>query len=242
VGLGPNYLEYIEESVAATLGDLRDKRMLELGDQEIAHDQIPEKTGKEYYENRGVDHTSFDLNGRHGAHRVDLAKPIREQPWLGAFDIVTNSGTTEHVEPFEAQYVCFMNIHNCLKTGGISVHLVPDVDELERRGRCKGHCNYYYSHEFFVLLAELNHYTLVSSKVVRGLRCACLRKNEDRPFTEDRKAVLAAIARKEGGKVYFGINDQSVFGPIRQLLRRVLDVTRPVRRRLGLMRRPPTAH
>ncbi len=241
MGLGPSYIEYIEESVAATLGDLRGTRMLELGDQEIDHDQIPERTGKEYYQNRGVDHTSFDLNGRNGARRVDLAMPIRETPWLSAFDIVTDSGTIEHIEPFQAQYVCFMNVHNCLKRGGIAIHLVPDIDELERHGHWKGHCNNYYSHEFFALLAELNRYSLVSSKTIHGLRCVCLRKNDDLPFTQDREALLAAIARKEGGEVYFGINDLSMFRPIRQLLRRVFDVTRPLRRRLGLVRRPPTA-
>ena len=148
MGLEPSYLDFIDECVAATLGELRGRRMLELGDQVIDHEAIPEKTGKQYYENRGVLHTSFDLNGQNGALRVDLSRRIRKPAWLGAFDIITNAGTTEHVEPFEAQYICFLNIHNCLRGGGVAVSIVPDVGELDRHGAWKDHCNHYYSHEF----------------------------------------------------------------------------------------------
>ncbi len=105
MGLVIDYLEYIQECANATIGNLAGKRMLELGDQTIDTDQIPESTGKEYYENRGVLHTSFDLNGNHGALRVDLSKPIRNPDWLGAFDIITNSGTSEHVEPLAGSQV-----------------------------------------------------------------------------------------------------------------------------------------
>ncbi len=218
MGLLRSYLDYIEECVDDALGELAGKRMLELGDQVIGKSEpISESTGKDYFENREVFHTSFDLNGQHGAIRVDLSKPIRNPEWLGAFDIVTNSGTSEHVEPFRSQYECFMNIHNCLRQGGIAVHIVPDIVELEQRGRWKNHCSYYYSHEFFALLAELNGYDLLSSKVIDGLRCVCLRKSTEVPFTRDRDAVLAAIARRKVG----------TFG-------RVLNETYPIRQRFGL--------
>ncbi len=182
--------------------------MLELGDQVIEDEAIPESTGKQYFENRGVAHTSFDLNGEHGAVRVDLSRRIRNATWLDAFDIITNSGTTEHVEPLSAQYTCFLNIHNCLCTGGIAISLVPDVEALDRDGAWKGHCNYYYSHEFFAELARLNEYEMIASKLINGLRCVAVRKTSTAPFTMDRRAVLAGIARREGGIVYRGINDR----------------------------------
>lgn len=225
MALQPAYLDYIQTCVDRTFGGLAGRRMLELGDQVVKADGIPETTGKEYYENRGVDHVSFDLNGRHGALAVDLARPIADPQWHDAFDIVTNSGTTEHVEPFEAQHTCFMNIHDCLKTGGISVHLVPDLDELEQRGRWKNHCNNYYTHGFFETLAALNGYTLVSSEVINGLRCACLRKESDAPFTEDREAVLAGIGRRSGGVVYSGINTHPLISPFARLYRRIAIAT-----------------
>ena len=194
--------------------------MLELGDQVVVESEpVPESTGKEYFENRGIAHTSFDINGQHGAFRVDLSEPIRDPDWLGAFDIVTNAGTSEHIEPFTTQYECFMNVHNCLKQGGIAVHMVPDIVELEQRDLWKNHCNYYYSHEFFTLLAEFNGYDLRYSKVINGLRCVCLRKTDEQPFTRDRDAVLAAIAWRPVGK-----------------FQRVLNETRPMRQRFGLTR------
>lgn len=203
MGFNLRFLRYVGECVTVALGDLAGQRMLELGDQVIDEtENLLEATGKEYFENRGVRHVSLDLNGLHGALKVDLAKPIENPDWLGAFDIVTNSGTSEHIEPFEAQYECFRNIHNCLRRGGIAVHLVPDVVELEERGFWKGHCNYYYSHDFFAGLAGMSGCDLLSSKVMKGLRCACLRKGRDIPFTSDRDAFLDGIARKEGGFQY----------------------------------------
>ncbi len=231
MGLQPAYLDYIEECARSELGGLAGTRMLELGDQVISIEGVAERTGKDYYENRGVAHVSFDLNGAHGALEVDLAQPIADPAWRGAFDIVTNSGTTEHVEPYEAQYTCFQNIHDCLKVGGISVHLVPDLDELEQRGAWRNHCNNYYTHGFFARLAELNGYRLVSSKVINGLRCACLRKNVDAPFTADREAVLAGIGRRFGGVVYSGINTHPLLSPFLSLYRRVaIAAHRAVRR------------
>jgi hypothetical protein len=234
MGLLSSYLDYILDCVNETLGDLAGKRMLELGDQVVYDDRIPEATGKEYYEKRGLYHTSVDLNGQHGALRVDLSKPIRNRALLDAFDVVTNCGTSEHIEPLKAQYVCFMNVHNCLKQGGIAIHLVPDIVELEQHGRWKNHCNNYYSHEFFRLLAELNGYTLVSSKVINGQRCVCLQKNSQAPFTQDQDAVLAAISLRQGGTVYPGVNDHRLIRPVTRILWRLLDSTRPTRCRLGL--------
>ena len=49
MGLRNSFLDYIQECVNAALGDLASKRMLELGDQEIHANRIPELTGKEYY-------------------------------------------------------------------------------------------------------------------------------------------------------------------------------------------------
>ena len=63
----------------------------------------PRPPARSILRNPGVQHTSFDLNAKHGALPVDLAQPIGDPRWLGVFDIVTNSGTSEHVEPLEAQ-------------------------------------------------------------------------------------------------------------------------------------------
>lgn len=213
MGLKSVYLDYIHECTRDTITEFYGKRMLELGNQHIGEDEgtIPERTGKEYYVNRGVMHTSIDLNGRDGSLKIDLSKLIKNEDWLNHFDIITNSGTSEHIEPKKAQYVCFMNIHNCLKVGGIAVHLVPDMDELEKKDCWKKHCNNYYSHEFFKMLARNNNYKLVSLKVINGLICACLQKKQDTPFMENRKEFLRYITRRKGGIIYTGVNDRRLY-------------------------------
>lgn len=245
MGLRQAYLSFFEECFAQSIGDLRGKRMLEFGNQYVHENaSVPERTGKEYFTHRGVAHVSLDLNGQDGALRIDFSKPIQRPEWYGTFDIITNAGTLEHVEPFRAQYECFRNIHRLLKVGGIVIHLLPDIHELETQGLWKGHCNNYYSHEFVRRLAAANHYRIVAMTIINGMTCACLQKERDVPFMEDRKEFLASIIRKRGGIIYPGINDRGLYRPYglaRLFYQSVLDVTRPLRHRLGLRKRVPAA-
>ena len=66
------YLEYINTSIIDTLGQMRGKRMLEMGNQEIKDNSIVEKTGKEFFTKQGIEHVSVDLNGLDGALPLDL--------------------------------------------------------------------------------------------------------------------------------------------------------------------------
>lgn len=223
MGLSSDLLSYIDRGVEQTLGSLRGRRLLELGNQRIIDPEIRERTGKEYYERRGVQHTSFDLNGRDGAIRVDLSRRSTNPRWHHGFDVVTNPGTTEHVEPYEAQYECFWNIHDWLEPGGICIHIVPDVHQLDAHGAWAGHCGNYYSREFFEMLAESNGYALANPQIIRGMICVCLRKERDVPFMDDRHKLLSQIARRGGGKVYKGINDGArLLRPLRRAVRRAV--------------------
>ena len=69
------YLNYIQTCVDVTLGELAGKRMLELGDQIIKADSIPETTGKDYYSNRGVETCLLRLKrqARFACHRLGPA-------------------------------------------------------------------------------------------------------------------------------------------------------------------------
>ena len=62
MGLTKEYLSFIDKSINCTVGDLYGKTMLELGNQIIRKNEIPEKTGKEYYTNRGLVHKKFKRN------------------------------------------------------------------------------------------------------------------------------------------------------------------------------------
>lgn len=229
MGLKVEYIRFIDDCIASHLGAMEGVRMLELGNQHVydKKGRIEERTGKAYYTNRGCRHVSVDLNAEDGALPLDLSQRIEKPEWEGYFDVITNSGTTEHVEPFEAQYECFENIHRWLKVGGIVVHLVPDAHELERRGRWKKHCNNYYSLEFFRGLADANGYTMAASGIIDQLTAACLVKEADGPFMSDRAALLAGITRRSGGTQYLGINDagfsraQSAINKLRAFRKRV---------------------
>ena len=210
MGLDEKYISFIDQSSKSAFGDIAGKTMLELGNQIIREGKIREITGKAYYSNRGVSHISIDLNGQDGALKVDLSKPIKNKEWFNHFDIITNAGTTEHVEPRIAQYVVFMNIHNFMKVGGIAIHLVPDINELELKGKWKNHSKNYYSSNFFQMLAENNSYETISIEIINGLICVGLRKTKDIPFMNDQNLFLKYIIRKKGGVVYRGINDSKI--------------------------------
>ena len=205
MALKADYLNYIVNAAESCLGTLSGRQMLELGNQKIKASGVREKTGKAFFSKKGAFHTSVDLNGLDGAIPVDLAKPDAAPEWAGRFDIITNAGTTEHVEPWQAQYECFRNIHRWLKVGGISVHLVPDVRELDEKGSWAYHCNNYYSENFFRMLAAENQYELASFTIMDGLACACVRKTAPRPFTGDRENFLKHVARRQGAAVYPGL-------------------------------------
>lgn len=236
MGLRLEYLEFIEECAKTAGVDFRDKKMLELGNQKLSRSarRFRKRTGKEYYTRRGVTHVSIDLNGKDGALRLDLSQIIDRPEWLNYFDIITNAGTSEHVEPYEAQYNCFKNLHDWLRVGGIAIHIVPCVEELESNGRWRNHCNNYYSRPFFEELAVQNSYTIVASERINHLGCVCFSKDRDVPFMADVDGFLKNITRREGGKVYPGINDSSSPSeePGGSSARRI---ARSILRRLGLM-------
>ncbi|MFC2157979.1 methyltransferase domain-containing protein [Acidobacteriota bacterium] len=164
MALRPAYLKFIHDCIDATLMDVDEKYILELGNQHIIHinTDIKEKSGKAYFTNRGFFHTSIDLNKKDGALPLDLSQVHDIPEWYNRFDIITSSGTTEHVEPYEAQYECFTNLHNWLKPGGIIVHIVPRVEELET----KGSCNNYYSERFYQMLCEKKNNKLIAAEVI----------------------------------------------------------------------------
>jgi hypothetical protein len=133
-----------------------DIKMCELGNQKIlAKDKNGKDyrkcSAKEYYTRLGANHVSMDINGKDGAIVVDLCQPV-EDAFLNRFNLLTNYGTTEHVEK---QYVAFRNIHNMVEVGGVMVHSIPLV------GSWRGHCPYHYSNKFPEYLRDVCQYKIV---------------------------------------------------------------------------------
>lgn len=177
----PEYLDFVMDSINLEYYNTAGLSMFELGNQRFIGGQFT--TGKEHFQNLGMAHTSVDLNGEDGALPLDLRRPELFYEFRCKYDVLTNLGTTEHVEPIEKQYECFSIIHDVVKPSGIMIHMVPDLEELENSGAWKDHCSIYYRKEFFTELAQHCNYTILDSKVIFGLRSVVLRKETARSFT-----------------------------------------------------------
>jgi len=134
--------------------DFKGLKICELGDQIMKWHQ--DRTGKKYLLNRGADeHISIDINGKNGALSLDLSKPIDR--WFEYFDITSNYGTLEHVDP--GIYIGFQNFHNWTKIGGVMIHAGPPA-----RG-CPWHSPYHYETWFFKELANRCGYRHILSEL-----------------------------------------------------------------------------
>ena len=169
------------------------KKMLELGNQWLKKPVMKklgttDKIAKSVFEGMGFKHVSFDLNGEDGSIPIDLSKVIEDKKHYSAYDIVTNSGTTEHVDPFTSQHECFMNIHLCAKPGALIVNMVPgDGYRIKSRGR---HCQTYYTVKFFDDLAAANDYKILYLKENGTMVFASFIKEGDNEFCKDRDAFF----------------------------------------------------
>jgi len=161
------------------------KSMLELGCQEIRKDikrklNFSGMASRKYFGSIGIKCTSIDKRSCHKAAIIDLRVPI-DRKYHDNFDIVTNSGTTEHIKPMDGQYMAFKNIHDCAKVGGTMIHILPGI------GQYLGHCQTYYDYDFFKMLAKENRYELVLIEDVKKRSKfvwvgVCYIKKEDKSF------------------------------------------------------------
>lgn len=107
---------------------------------------------REFLALSSIDYTAYDIFPGDRIHVLDLNfDPAPEEHW-GAFDVVLNFGTTEHV--FN-QLNSFKVIHDTAKVGGFIFHQVPTVGYLN-------HGYWTYSIKTFVDLAAANEYEVVS--------------------------------------------------------------------------------
>lgn len=161
MGVGLSVIDFFNRSISRTIGSISGKRMAELGDQKI-WDSIATKPGggrvwfKDWIEDRGCHHYSIDIHGKNGSHPLDLSKPIADDFWQCNFDIITNFGTSEHINN---QGVLWENIHDLGREGSIYIHVVPEFGKYPL-----SHCKYFYDKKFFDHLIEENKYTPVLSE------------------------------------------------------------------------------
>lgn len=115
-------------------------------------------TYKSYFESLGYRHISVDWDGRFGAIKRDLRKPLWDE--FGQFDMVTNIGTSEHVD---GQRGFWENIHNLTKVGGVYVGQCP----VPNSESWWWHGKHYPTEQFYESFADLNGWGI--EKMGRGL-------------------------------------------------------------------------
>ena len=199
MGLNTEYINFFNKHIENLFQDKK-VSMLELGDQVIEQKKINKHlnalTGKEYYTRKGYRHTSIDLNGLNQSEIKDLSNESDFACYHNTFDVITNSGTTEHVEPFDAQYICFKIIHDCLKEGGLMLHINPDTESRDNEGLWKTHCYFYYSEKFYEMLAKQCNYTILENTVMNGLRAVAMIKNSLGDFNISKEKLLENIDQR----------------------------------------------
>jgi hypothetical protein len=170
--------------------------ILELGTQDIVDESVKIALRKSisdtYYNNSGLfkfylnelgyNVISIDIMGDRGSIPVNLCEDI--DVWnLGQFDIVTNYGTTEHVDN---QYMCWKNMHKSLKIGGVMINEIPKI------GNWPGHCEFYYDLKFFKEFEKIGYEIIYSKDHMHpgngALIAVSLKKVEDIEFFTDEKA------------------------------------------------------
>lgn len=171
MGTNTNTLEFLYESTkAAGITNLRDKRLLELGNQAIRRNaqasyKIDTGISKIYFLGLGCNHHSIDWNGLDGAIPLDLTLPMPIPGYLKYFDIVTDFGDMEHVRGFAdwmegvGHWNAWKNIHDMGKVDCLYVHTIPMV------GSFSGHGSYHYTLEFFENLCKANDYEILVLRV-----------------------------------------------------------------------------
>jgi|TARA_B110000881_G_scaffold127095_1_gene111628 hypothetical protein len=194
MGYRTSYLNWMNEHIAPTFPNVSGLKMLELGNQVIKPDKrIPETTGKAYYTRLGYEHTSVDLNGLDGALVKDLSNLEHFTEFQNYFDVITNAGTIEHVEPYESQHTAFLNVHNSLKTGGIAIHIGPELGTTK-----PGHCQYYYDLPFWDNITEHSDYDFLGTCVLSRWRLYAVKKTGDKFI--DAENLHSKIHRVTGPK------------------------------------------
>ena len=211
MGLKAPFIDIMTTHIKATHGKLDGLKIMEFGNQIIRPSPgLTEKTGKEYWKKQKMEHVSVDVNGLDGALKKDLSNVQDFVEYENYFDVVYNAGTSEHIEPYAAQYDCFQIADMITKPGGLMIHGVPEIKNRDISGVWLDHCRYYYSEKFFNTLAEESNYKILFLKVFKTNVTAVFQKTENSVFMKDKHKFLSNIAIRNE-KINFAKNTNYIY-------------------------------
>ena len=111
-------------------------------------------SSRRFWSALGFDYAALDFDGHRDSIAVDLNRDSVPAEFAGAFDLVVNTGTTEHIAN---QDNAFRVIHDLTRKGGVAYHELP--------GGMTDHGLINYNPRFFWKLRNANDYELLSMKV-----------------------------------------------------------------------------
>lgn len=115
----------------------------------------------ELFDAVGIEYLSFDIAVGYKTEVADLNSYTLPARHRGAFDMVLNFGTTEHIIH---QYNSFKTIHDATRPGGIMWNALPGGGYVD-------HCYFTYHPRFFLDLAAANGYSLERYWISVGQPC-----------------------------------------------------------------------
>jgi Methyltransferase domain len=107
-------------------------------------------SSRPFWTSIGFEYATIDLDARHDAVQLDLNTDQVPEKLRQQFDLVVNTGTTEHVAN---QAQAFRIIHDLTRVGGVMFHEVP--------AGSWNHGLINYTPKFFLLLHKQNDYAQV---------------------------------------------------------------------------------
>lgn len=155
--------------------------MLQIGCQNIYTEKLYGVIAHDYFNSIGINTRTIDITGCQGAEVFDL----REELYLGQYDIVTDFGCGEHIDG--NFYTFNKNIHDACKLGGVIIRENP------KTGNWPQHGVNYVDMDFYMLLAEAQGYEILElveeaamGNVTDGWNIAVvLKKVYDTPFINE---------------------------------------------------------
>jgi hypothetical protein len=136
----------------------------------------------------GYEYICSDVDGRPGSVYLDFHDSIIDLRSLGAFDLVCNHGTTEHIlDPISA----FATIHALTRQGGLMWHAVPAYG-LGNHGFIN------LTPKFWAALISVNRYEPMSAKMTPVERSPALDGNM---YTPGHEFITGAYEAAQGASV-----------------------------------------
>lgn len=113
-------------------------------------------SSERFWRSIGFDYAAVEYNGHRGVISLDLNRDAVPAEMRGQFDLVVNTGTTEHVANQEN---AFRVIHDLTAPKGIMIHEVPG-------GGMMSHGLFNYNLKFFHMLCKYNNYQVIKLATV----------------------------------------------------------------------------